>query len=207
MSGRAASSRAFCAVRLLAEASQAGHDALPRGCPFGNVCRGSEVITGVTDVAKADSADDDVKIEDLFADSRQSLVRLAYLIVGSAAVAEEIVQEAFVQLLRRRELVQVPAAYLRVCVARLAVKWKKRSAAERDRFERIGEPAAVGMAEIDTTWEALEKLRPERRAVVVLRFYEDLPHAAIATILGIREATVRTRLHRALSDLRKELAE
>ena len=41
--------------------------------------------------------------------------------------------------------------------------------------------------------------------MVVLRFYEDLPLAAIAEVLGCRPATVRTRLHRALAKLRKEM--
>ncbi len=48
-------------------------------------------------------------------------------------------------------------------------------------------------------------LRPERRAVVVLRYWADLPHGETAEILDCPIATVRTRLHRVLADLRKEV--
>jgi RNA polymerase sigma factor (sigma-70 family) len=54
-------------------------------------------------------------------------------------------------------------------------------------------------------WDAVERLPPTRRAVVVLRYWADLPHAEIADILGCPVATVRSRLHRALADLRKEV--
>jgi RNA polymerase sigma-70 factor, ECF subfamily len=48
-------------------------------------------------------------------------------------------------------------------------------------------------------------VRAERRAVLVLRYYDDLPVRDIAALVGCPEATVRTRLHRGLADLRKEL--
>jgi RNA polymerase sigma factor (sigma-70 family) len=54
-------------------------------------------------------------------------------------------------------------------------------------------------------WDAIERLRPDRRTVVVLRYWADLPHAEIAEVLRCPVATVRTRLHRALSDLRTEV--
>ncbi len=141
----------------------------------------------------------------VFAESRERLIRVAFLIVGSRAVAEEVVQDAFANLLSRFDQIEEPAAYARTSVVRLALKWKKRHAMEADRMAFIGDPGPVGDAEIDEMWDSLRSLRPERRAVVVLRYYEDLTHAQIAEILGTPEATVRTRLHRALGDLRKEL--
>jgi RNA polymerase sigma factor (sigma-70 family) len=68
----------------------------------------------------------------------------------------------------------------------------------------VGEPPPTGDPSIDTMWDAIRRLRPERRAVVVLRYWADLPHGEIAEILGCPVSTVRSRLHRALSDLRKE---
>jgi RNA polymerase sigma factor (sigma-70 family) len=141
----------------------------------------------------------------VFASSRVAMVRVAYLIVGSQAVAEEIVQDAFAALFARFDTVDNPPAYVRTAVVRGAVSWRKRRAMEIDRVARITEPYPTGVGEIDSTWDALDALRPERRAVLVLRFYEDLSHAQIAELLGCPVATVRTRLHRGLSDLRKEL--
>jgi RNA polymerase sigma-70 factor (sigma-E family) len=143
--------------------------------------------------------------DEVFAAARGPMVRVAFLIVGSQAVAEEIVQDAFAGLYPRFDKIDNAAAYVRTAVVRGAVSWRKRSAMESDRFARIREPKPTGIGEIDTTWDALRVLRPERRAVLVLRYYEDLSHAQIAEVLGCPVATVRTRLHRGLSDLRKEM--
>jgi RNA polymerase sigma factor (sigma-70 family) len=55
----------------------------------------------------------------------------------------------------------------------------------------------------DEMWDALATLNDRQRAAIVLRFYEDLPDAAIAEVLGCRVATVRTAIHRGLKSLRK----
>jgi RNA polymerase sigma factor (sigma-70 family) len=52
---------------------------------------------------------------------------------------------------------------------------------------------------------SLRSLPIRQRTVVVLRFYEDLPEADIADLLGIRIGTVKSRLHRALARLREEV--
>lgn len=141
----------------------------------------------------------------VFAAERAPMVRVAFLIVGSQAVAEEIVQDAFAGLFVHFDAVDNAIGYVRTAVVRGAVNWKKRHAIEADRLARINGPGATHIAEIDATWDALRAVRPERRAVLVLRFYEDLSHAQIAELLGCPVTTVRTRLHRGLSDLRKEL--
>jgi RNA polymerase sigma factor (sigma-70 family) len=143
--------------------------------------------------------------DDVYRTSRPGLVRLAYLMVGSSAVAEELVQEAFLRLHQRFDEVENPPGYLRVSVVRLCATAKRRVAAEADRVQRASDRDAPGEYEIDETWEAIRRLQPERRAVLVLRYYEDLPHDEIARVLGCPVATVRTRVHRALADLRKEL--
>jgi RNA polymerase sigma factor (sigma-70 family) len=53
---------------------------------------------------------------------------------------------------------------------------------------------------------ALDCLRERERAVIVLRYFVDIPDAEIAQLLGCREATVRSTVHRALKTLRKELS-
>ncbi len=147
----------------------------------------------------------DRSFDDVYRASRPGLVRLAYLIVGSSAVAEELVQEAFLRLHQRFTEVDNPPAYLRVTVVRLCTTAKRRVAAEVERERRAQEPLTSGEHQIDETWDAIQQLQPDRRAVLVLRFYEDLPHDEIARVLGCPVVTVRTRLHRALADLRKEV--
>jgi DNA-directed RNA polymerase specialized sigma24 family protein len=153
-----------------------------------------------------DPVSDRGTFDEVFAAERAPMVRVAFLIVGSQAVAEEIVQDAFAGLYARFDDIDNAAAYVRTAVVRGAVTWKKRRPMETDRVARITEPGPIGIGEIDTTWDALRALRPERRAVLVLGYYEDLSHAQIAELLGCPVATVRTRLHRGLNDLRKELA-
>ncbi len=97
---------------------------------------------------------------------------------------------------------------MRVALVRLCSTARSRRDMEHDRIgqlDRLPEPPDVGIPDIDETWDALTRLSPDRRVVLVLRFYEDLTHAQIAELLECPEATVRTRLHRGLADLRKEI--
>jgi RNA polymerase sigma factor (sigma-70 family) len=59
--------------------------------------------------------------------------------------------------------------------------------------------------ELDEMWALLQALPPDLRAVLVLRFYEDLPDSEIARVVGCAPVTVRTRAHRAITKLRKEM--
>ena len=143
--------------------------------------------------------------EDVFRQSRTDMLRTAYLIVGSHAVAEEVVQEAFARMYRHFAAIDNPGGYLRTSVVRLCVQSRRRAAMEAERLALSFEPPATQEPEIDEMWARLAHLRPERRAVLVLRFYNDMTPSEIADTLGWRGATVRTRLHRGLADLRREL--
>ena len=133
------------------------------------------------------------------------MVRVAYLSIGSVAIAEEIVQEAFIRLHRHLDGVENPGGFLRVTVVRLCATWHRRAAMESDRLAGLEAPSPTGNPEIDETWDRLGGLRPEQRLVLVLRYYEDLSHQEIARLVGWPVTTVRTRVWRALRDLRKEL--
>jgi RNA polymerase sigma-70 factor (sigma-E family) len=134
---------------------------------------------------------------------RNRLRRVAYLMTGQRAVAEELVQDAFVRLHQRWDRVDVPAAYLRTTLVHLCLAWRDRAAMGRAREPRPAE--RVEPAEIDETWDLLATLPRDQRVALVLRFYEDLPVAEIARLMGCRPATARTRIHRALAKLRKEI--
>ena len=141
----------------------------------------------------------------VFAASRAGVVRTAYLIVGSVAVAEEISQDAFLRLFQHFDDVRNPGGFLHTTVVRLCLSWRDRAATEGSRLRIVGEPSPTGEPEIDDTWEALSVLRPERRAAIVLRYYLDLSHEEVAAAMGCRVSTARTRVHRGLADLRREL--
>lgn len=150
----------------------------------------------------------DAEFDAVFTEERPGLVRLAFLLTGSAATAEELVQDAFIglhQASRGGEVIRNPAAFLRVVLVRRCSSWRRRRSTEASKLAMLEEPGPVGEPEVDETWDALSRLRPERRIALVLRYYADLEFSAIAEILGVPSATVRTRVHRGLADLRREL--
>ena len=148
--------------------------------------------------------------DDVYREQRQKLVRTAYLIVRSRHVAEELVHDGFIQLHQNFDRVETPAGFLHTVVVRLCLTWLKRRTMELDRVQRFPGPRpraeAPAPEDADELWTALAHVDPDRRAVLVLRFYEDLPYDQIAEILECPVGTVRSRLHRGLADLRKELS-
>lgn len=66
---------------------------------------------------------------------------------------------------------------------------------------------ATAVTDADAAWRMCRELPVNQRAAVVLRFYEDLPFARIAEILGCTESTARSHVHRAVAGLRARLAE
>ena len=130
------------------------------------------------------------------------MVRLAYLLTGSQAVAEELVQDAFVAVHRSWDRALNPSAYLRTSVVNACRSWGRRRSLEQVRQPRPAEPTTL---EADELWDVLQTLPPRQRAAIVLRFYEDLPDDEIAQLLGCRVATVRTAVFRGLEKLRKEV--
>ena len=140
--------------------------------------------------------------DDVYRRECVAMVRLAVLLVGSQEQAEEIVQDAFAQLFERWDAIDRPGAYLRTCVVngcRRAHRRRRlddRAAAAAPRLV----PAALGA---DDLGDALAALPAKRRAAVVLRYYEDLSEAEIAEALGVRPGTVKSLLHRGLTQLRR----
>ena len=145
------------------------------------------------------------EIEELYRRQRDPMLRLARLLTGSPAVAEELVQDAFIKFARSHGKKDEPAAYLRVIVVNLCRSQQRRTALERRLVPKA--PLLSGIPEIDETWDLVRRLPFRQRAVLMLRFYEDLPEAEIASALGCRPGTVKSSLHRGLATLRKKLAD
>ncbi|HEY8547463.1 MAG TPA: sigma-70 family RNA polymerase sigma factor [Acidimicrobiales bacterium] len=148
-------------------------------------------------------ADADDGLSRLYQDQRDRLRRTAYLMTGQAAVADEIVHDAFVRIHDRWRDLDQPGAYLRRTVVNLCLAWRSRSAMAREREPRVA--GWVDPPELDETWALLDRLPRDQRVALVLRYYEDLPIDEIAQVMDCRPATVRTRIHRALTALRKEM--
>ncbi len=134
------------------------------------------------------------------------MVRLATLMTGSQDVAEEVVMDAFTRVAPRIDELDRPGAYLRTAVvnaARSHLRQRKRRSVRRP------EPVAVAVhdPEVDELWERLSQLRPDERACVVLRYYDDLPLAEIAELLDLPLGTVKSHIHRSLATLRTLLTE
>jgi RNA polymerase sigma-70 factor (sigma-E family) len=140
----------------------------------------------------------------VYAEQGDRLRRVAYLMVGRRDAAEDLVQEAFARTQGRWHRIDTPAAYVRTALVNLCLDWRHRAAVERERPPPPVE-AAVHPPEVDETWHLLADLPHDQRVVLVLRFYEDLGVDEVARLVGCRPATVRTRTHRALARLRKEM--
>lgn len=144
--------------------------------------------------------------EALYAGSYDRLVRLARLTSADGVPAEEIVQDAFVQLYRRWSDVREPAAYLRLAVVNGCRSWGRRRTLT---LRRVGPPPRPPEPGLDgdalAVRQALATLSHRQRAAVVLRYFEDLPEAEIARALGCRPGTVKSLLSRSLAKLKGAL--
>ena len=152
-----------------------------------------------------------------FVRARQgALVRAAYLICGDEHLAHDLVQDALVKLASRWERLrdEAPEAYVRRILYRDTVSRWRRLRRERlvDHHDPQGALAAIVAAEPVTGWvdgadvrAALSLLPPRQRAVIVLRYYEDLSEADIAATLGISPGTVKSQASDAMKTLRRLL--
>ena len=149
----------------------------------------------------AEHRDDDAFVA-LYRERYAPMVRLAYLLTGNQAVAEELVQDSFVAVHGAWERATTPSAYLRTTVVNRCRSWGRRRSLERRRPPAPPEPSELVADEL---WDVLLTLPPRQRAAIVLRFYEDLPDEEIAGLLGCKVGTVRTAVFRGLEKLRVEV--
>ncbi|MFI0514131.1 SigE family RNA polymerase sigma factor [Streptomyces sp. WSLK1-5] len=157
-----------------------------------------------------------------FVDSRSSaLLRTAVLLCGGDRHAgEDLLQNALARTAGRWHKIDEPEAYVRQVlyrqqVSRWRLKWPRREVSVAEPPEPPG-PGAPGndtaaAAELRLVMrQALSRLTARQRTVLVLRYFEDLPEADVARLLGCSVGTVRSTTHRALARLRQlapELAE
>ena len=142
-----------------------------------------------------------------------SLYRTAFLLVGDSHEAEELTQAALVQVIdswdkiRRRD---APEVYARRVLINLAAQRWRRLRAYRDLIGRQPRPGstpdpAESIVVRNAMAAAVRSLPMRMRAVIVLRYYDDLSEAEVAAILGVTSGTVKSQTSKALAHLRARL--
>ena len=138
-----------------------------------------------------------------------ALLRTAYLMTGDAHTAEDVVATVLAKLylawdkVRERESLD---GYVRRIIANETTSlwrrpWRRREVAAEVLPER-GREDAYDDGRTAAVWQAVSALPARQRAVVVLRYYEELSEAEIAHVLGISPGTVKSQASRALATLR-----
>ena len=141
-----------------------------------------------------------------------SLLRTAYLLTGDRHTAEDLVQVAFAKLylswdkVQRRELVD---GYVRrILVNEHASLWRrafKRREVVADVLPETPTVDRTDDGESAALWAFVQTLPRKQRAVIVLRYYEDLSEAETAEVLGISVGTVKSQASRALAAMRSRV--
>jgi len=152
--------------------------------------------------------------DDFVAARGQALLRFALMLCGDRHQAEDLVQSALAKAYPRWSRVSAmerPEAYLKTVLVHDHLRWwRRRSSSEVPLALTESQPpgdTAVGdgtdvRASRDAAWELIRRLPKRQRAVLVLRYYEDLSDGEIATVLGCTPSTVRSQAARALTALR-----
>jgi RNA polymerase sigma-70 factor (sigma-E family) len=138
-----------------------------------------------------------------------ALSRVAYLLAGDHHRAEDLVQQTLLRVVGRwRQIVGAgdPDAYVRRVLYHQHISWWRRTASREIPGE--GPPATApdhgdAVVAAIAVRRALARLAPRQRAVLVLRYFEDLTEAQTAEVLGISVGTVKSHTRDALSRLRR----
>lgn len=167
------------------------------------------------DDARADRATADRLMVELFRSERPGLLRLAVLLLGDRSQAEDVVQDAFLAVHRRRDRIDHASAagYLRVAVVngartvhrRRLLTWRHHRTVSPD-----VPPADTDLLVAEEHREvlaAVRRLPTRQREILVLRYWMGLSEAEIAQTLGVSKGTVKTGASRAMATLANRLGE
>ncbi|MEV8517873.1 SigE family RNA polymerase sigma factor [Dactylosporangium sp. NPDC051484] len=133
------------------------------------------------------------------------LLHTAYLLTGSVAAAEDLVQSCLLRIMPRFERVADPMPYLRRAMVNQRTSWwraLRRELLSAQPPERSGPDPALEFTERSALVAELARLPERMRAVLVLRYWEDLSEAETAAALGCSVGTVKSQASRGLARLR-----
>lgn len=146
-----------------------------------------------------------------FVDGRfTALQRFGYLLTGEWHLAEDLVQTSLAKVWFKRKSLRSAAAlesYTRTVMVNTNIQWWRRKWKGEAPTEVLPEPAAPSQYGVvddrDQLLRALAELPKRTRAALVLRYFEDLPDAEVAQIMGCSSSTVKSHISRGLARLRE----
>jgi RNA polymerase sigma-70 factor (ECF subfamily) len=158
-------------------------------------------------VLRAQSGDREA-FDALLGDVAPPLLRYVVRVTGDAALAEDVVQETLIAVVRKIAWLSDPSLF-RAWAYRIASREAFRALKKQRRYV---EPAAEGVIEEIPAdpWQrerllaSLEKLSPASRAVITLHYLEEMPLSEVAAVLDLAPGTVKSRLAYGLAQLREE---
>lgn len=150
-------------------------------------------------------------VEELVAEHGTWMLRLAYLLTADRVAADDLYQDALLKVLTNPDRVAAARhqkAYLRRILINSHIDSTRRLASAAENHPMLAPLTVAGSFADDVElrsqmWQVIGMLTPPLRTALVLRYYEDLDDAEIASILGWSRSTVRSNVSRALNQLRK----
>ncbi len=140
----------------------------------------------------------------------ESLLRTSFLLTGNHEQAEDLLQAALVKTWRhwrRIERTDRPEVFVRRVLVNQQRSWWRARRVVEDVTAVVPEqpgPATAGIEEREELWRELQRLPARQRAVIVLRYWEDLSEQETADVLGCSLGTVKSQASRGLQRLRRD---
>jgi RNA polymerase sigma-70 factor (sigma-E family) len=163
---------------------------------------------GVSDVPDAPAVPGERVDFDAFVAARSSaLLRTAYLLTHDHALAEDLLQTALTKAWFAWSRIETaPEAYVRKVLVNTYATWWRRKWNGEHATDEVPDTGVASASEATEAghdlWRAMERLPRRQRAVVVLRYFEDLSEADTAALLGCSAGTVKSQTSKALAKLR-----
>jgi RNA polymerase sigma-70 factor (sigma-E family) len=165
---------------------------------------GVMIVRGQTEVPMTPMSDE-AKFNEFVAAHSRSLMRTAYLLTHDHQLAEDLVQTALFKAAKAWNRIEgEPQYYVRRILYTESASWWRRPRVREVQSEKYDAPSGY-TPDVDlhvSLGNALARLTPKQRAVLVLRYFEDLTEVQTAQLLGVRVSTIKSTHRQALSRLR-----
>lgn len=141
-----------------------------------------------------------------YASRYRDAVRLAFVIIADDAAAEDVAQDALLRVRPRFASLRDPWPYVRAAIVNGSRSHLRRRRREDARLQAVADLApTTSTSHPHELLDAVDRLPFRQKAVIVLRYYEDLSELEIAAVLGCRPGTVKSLASRGLAQLAQEV--